>query len=227
MFRRGHGVANPLVPLLLTGSPSHTDNAVCPTDRGMASVNIFISTFKAPDTKQVGHIWGHCTHIQWSAVPIINQSEVIPEEYTRKVWKINIKRYSSRSYHSQLCFCMDGRFHNTIFIAPVQKIKQWECDINNKCVLIACIPFITLCFKVRLPYGKFYNHPDLPSSPSHCGWLYLIPVVHYRPLTRYVKFWVAHVPDCRERFPHRRGLGIPTCITARASRTCCDACRDR
>ena len=27
--------------------------------------------------------------------------------------------------------------------------------------------------------------------------------------------------ECRERFPHHRGLVIPTCITAR------DACRDR
>ena len=33
--------------------------------------------------------------------------------------------------------------------------------------------------------------------------------------------------ECRERFPHHRGLAIPTYITARASRTCRDACRDR
>ena len=32
---------------------------------------------------------------------------------------------------------------------------------------------------------------------------------------------------CRERFPRHRGLAIPTCITARARRTCRDACRDR
>ena len=31
---------------------------------------------------------------------------------------------------------------------------------------------------------------------------------------------------CRERFPRRRQLAIPTCITARAWRTCRDACRD-
>ena len=31
----------------------------------------------------------------------------------------------------------------------------------------------------------------------------------------------------RERFPRHRGLAIPTCTTARAWRTCCDACRDR
>ena len=33
--------------------------------------------------------------------------------------------------------------------------------------------------------------------------------------------------ECRERFPRHRGLAIPTCITARAWRTCRDACRDR
>ena len=33
--------------------------------------------------------------------------------------------------------------------------------------------------------------------------------------------------ECRERFPRHHGLAIPTCITARALRTCRDACRDR
>ena len=33
--------------------------------------------------------------------------------------------------------------------------------------------------------------------------------------------------ECRERFPRHRGLAIPTCITARASRTFRDAWRDR
>ena len=33
--------------------------------------------------------------------------------------------------------------------------------------------------------------------------------------------------ECRERFPRHRGLAIPTCITARAWRSCRDACRDR
>ena len=33
--------------------------------------------------------------------------------------------------------------------------------------------------------------------------------------------------ECRESFPRHRGLAIPTCITARASRTCRDACWNR
>ena len=33
--------------------------------------------------------------------------------------------------------------------------------------------------------------------------------------------------ECLERFPRHRGLAIPTYITARAWRTCHDACRNR
>ena len=33
--------------------------------------------------------------------------------------------------------------------------------------------------------------------------------------------------ECRERFAHHHGLAIPTCITARAWRTCRNACRNR
>ena len=47
------------------------------------------------------------------------------------------------------------------------------------------------------------------------------------PLTRYVKLRVAHAPGMPETFPRHRWISIPTCIAARASRTCCDAGRDR
>ena len=33
--------------------------------------------------------------------------------------------------------------------------------------------------------------------------------------------------ECREHFPRHLGLAIPTCITARAWRTCRHACQDR
>ena len=64
-----------------------------------------------------------------------------------------------------------------------------------------------------------------------CG-SYMIPFVmssrqwSHGPLVRYVKLWIAHAPGGRERFPGHRWLAIPTCITARAWRTCRDACRD-
>ena len=41
------------------------------------------------------------------------------------------------------------------------------------------------------------------------------------------KSWVAHAPGMPGTFPHHRGKAIPTRITARAWRTCRDACRDR
>ena len=53
------------------------------------------------------------------------------------------------------------------------------------------------------------------------------------PLTRYVKLRVVHAPGTpgtfspAADFKGNRKLAIPACITARASRTCRDACRDR
>ena len=52
------------------------------------------------------------------------------------------------------------------------------------------------------------------------------------PLARYVKLWVAHAPGMPGTFSPpadfkgSRWLAIPACITARALRTCRDACRD-
>ena len=52
------------------------------------------------------------------------------------------------------------------------------------------------------------------------------------PLTRYAKLRVAHAPGMPGTFSRdadfkiKRGLAIPACITARASRTCRDACRN-
>ena len=56
--------------------------------------------------------------------------------------------------------------------------------------------------------------------------------VAHGPLTRYVKLQVAHAPGMpgtfspAADFKGNRKLAIPTCITARAWRTCRDACRD-
>ena len=55
----------------------------------------------------------------------------------------------------------------------------------------------------------------------------------YGPLTRCVKLQVAHAPGMpgtfspAADFKGNRKLAIPACITARAWRTCRDACRDR
>ena len=47
------------------------------------------------------------------------------------------------------------------------------------------------------------------------------------PLARYANLRVRMRRECRERFPRHHRQAIPTCITARAWRTCRDACRDR
>ena len=58
-------------------------------------------------------------------------------------------------------------------------------------------------------------------------WHKTLTVYRHGPLARYVKLRVRMRRECRERFPRHRRWAIPTCITARASRTCRDACRDR
>ena len=52
-------------------------------------------------------------------------------------------------------------------------------------------------------------------------------ITHHGLLARYAKLRVRMRRECRERFPRHRGWAIPTCITARASRTCRDAFWDR
>ena len=63
-----------------------------------------------------------------------------------------------------------------------------------------------------------------------CRYLF---TTYHGPLARYVKLWVAHAPGMPGTFfppltsKGNHYIAIPACITARASRTCRDACRDR
>ena len=50
--------------------------------------------------------------------------------------------------------------------------------------------------------------------------------LNHGPLARYVKSRVAHAAGMPGTFSPPPRLAIPTCITARAWRTCRDACRD-
>ena len=61
--------------------------------------------------------------------------------------------------------------------------------------------------------------PAGPRSPLAC--------LHHEPLARCIKLRVRMRRECRERFPRRPRWAIPTCITARAWRTCRDGCRHR
>ena len=58
-------------------------------------------------------------------------------------------------------------------------------------------------------------------------WDYKTFIWRHGPFARYAKLRVRMRRECRERFPRHQGETVPTCITARASRTSRDACRDR
>ena len=86
-------------------------------------------------------------------------------------------------------------------------------------------------FKPQLIFFQLWGWCQRNGSGAHagkCGGLDL-----HGPLTRYAKLQVAHAPGMPGTFPPaadfegNRYLAIPACITARAWRTCRDACRDR
>ena len=71
------------------------------------------------------------------------------------------------------------------------------------------------------------------SLPVHHLNILIVWLLRHGPLTRYAKLQVAHAPGMPGTFPPaadfegNRYLAIPACITARAWRTCRDACRGR
>ena len=71
-----------------------------------------------------------------------------------------------------------------------------------------------------------WNEMGIGVLPKH------LRCLRHGPLTRYVKLRVAHAPGMPgtfspdAEFKGKRELAIPACITARAWRTCRDACRD-
>ena len=71
------------------------------------------------------------------------------------------------------------------------------------------------------------------ASPSPIDHMKTSLSFKHGPLARYVKLQVAHAPGMSgtfspaDDFKGNRYLAIPACITARAWRTCRDACRDR
>ena len=81
-------------------------------------------------------------------------------------------------------------------------------------------------------FMNFRNHMTISNRSCHL----ISNTIHTRdpwswshrgPLARYVNYGLRMHRECRERFPHHRGLAIPTGITARAWRTCHDPYRDR
>ena len=80
----------------------------------------------------------------------------------------------------------------------------------------------------------FTKYLNATRQNTRAGSITSIPTpLWHGPLTGYVKLQVAHAPGMpgtfspAADFKGNRLLAIPACITARASRTCHDACRDR
>ena len=75
------------------------------------------------------------------------------------------------------------------------------------------------------PFQLTWFSPGIFLGETGCCWVN--NKTRNGPLTRCVKLRVVHALGMPRRFPRHRRLAIPTCITARSSRTCRDARRDR
>ena len=97
-----------------------------------------------------------------------------------------------------------------IFSAMLSSTTWYDCIDFYCCWIIFCL-----------------SQSDSVSQTVQSDW-----TDSHGPLTRYVKLQVAHAPGMTGTFPPadfkgNRWLATPSCITARASRTCRDACRNR
>ena len=111
--------------------------------------------------------------------------------------------------------------------------------ISKRSINIAFIP--SLLFYISVPYCTSLNKYSNMRSAKDCSQYQSYTLVTYEPSLTLIKqpqWKMGLLPDtqngilrmrreCRERFPRHRGLAIPTCITARAWRTCRGSCRDR
>ena len=75
-----------------------------------------------------------------------------------------------------------------------------------------------------LTWDPFYWHGLIGSRTCVSNYIYIFPWASYQ-IRRIA--CCACARNAGNVFPHHRGLAIPTCIAARAWRTCRDACRDR
>ena len=101
-------------------------------------------------------------------------------------------------------------------------------DTSNHVIDLVCPDYSSFSLRKvnSLSPGEVYRHNLSESSSFQITACHLFGTCH-GPLARYVKLRVRMRRECRERFPRHRRWAIPTCITARAWRTCRDACRDR
>ena len=117
------------------------------------------------------------------------------------------------------------------------------CSPDCSCFLCLSPPFsLSLSLSLSLSHTHRHRHETHTHNfkPRISGPLCAVSIGRpfqafpcHGPLVRYVKLRVAHAPGMAGTFPPaadfegNRQLAISACITARASRTCRDACRDR
>ena len=143
-----------------------------------------------------------------------NVNEILIQMYIFSFMKILLKMSSTKCRS----FCLGLN----VLILPVYTNILLGCQAGMAVVVIDILnpQFVCFCTNrfARLLHVRFLQNRYQEKQ------IYCLP---HGPLARYANLRVRMRRECRERFPRHHRQAIPTCITARASRTCRDACRDR
>ena len=157
--------------------------------------------------------WSHCVtllQVTWNCI--------CPQQFHT----IEVSRYFTQS-NKVFVFVLTGSQQSWEESNRVQPRPRWCCWPRNRGARLAR----------ATPGGARWRSLLSPPGADDGWWCVRsygtgarVPVEQWHePLEGYARLRACHAPECRERFPPHRGLAIPTCITARAWRTCRDACR--
>ena len=135
-------------------------------------------------------------------------------EFNRSAWSnYTLKKRHKTKRYTYLMGC--------IYTKPMLKLLIYHSYNSLLQYRLVIIPHI-IC-------GRNYWSIPKRQRLHHEVWEWIIITSH----TSWASCQIRKIAGCAcagnagNVFPHYRGLAIPTCITARASRTCRDACRDR
>ena len=183
-------------------------------------------------------ILGHPHFKQLHGHKIHMNATNLPDRLNLYIFSLNLSYHSFASVHdiqqkrllnkiSVYTFTHPGGHHRVANATPFVACTRDGCATFLSSVTSSEVTWFT--------WSPLWRSTHLPNSEIFIARnnAFFIATAHvvkdaaHGPLARYAKLRVRMRRECRERFPRQRRQAIPTCITARASRTCRDACRDR
>ena len=152
---------------------------------------------------------------------IIASDTIVGEEYDKEAQWVDTRASMIRKW----CTCIiatDALLYQYISEECNDKVQQFHAGDCNKLEVVILLVWVTLVLGRNVMIWYTQSTPGLDQTGSG-DW-------HDAPLYQSIMLLLIGIKSVhisQVRFPRHRGLAIPTCIAARAWRTCRDACRYR